>query len=62
MFQLETQSQHVAYIIAEASGRFGPKVVIEPTAEAEEQWAQEILKTAMCVITQSSIDISNTVL
>lgn len=49
MFQLETHAAHIAYIIAEASRRSGPKAIVEPTAEAEaeEQWAQVILKTAM---------------
>lgn len=47
MFQLENQSQHIAYIIAEADRRSGPKPIVEPTAEAEEEWAQEILKTAL---------------
>lgn len=46
MFLLETLSSHVAYIVAEASCRTGGKAVVEPTAEAEEQWAARILEGA----------------
>lgn len=46
MFLLETLSNHVAYIVAEASRRAGGKVVVEPTVEAEEQWAARIMKGA----------------
>jgi hypothetical protein len=39
MFQLEQQSAHVAYIIAEAGRKSGLKrPIIEPSQTAEEAW------------------------
>lgn len=46
MFLLETLSTHVAYIIAEASRRAKDKAVVEPTSEAEEEWASRIMAGA----------------
>lgn len=46
MFLLENLSAHVVYIIAEANRKTVGKAVIEPTVEAEEQWAARILEGA----------------
>ena len=44
-FTLDVMSNHAAKIISQAHSRYpGKKVVIEPTAEAEEAWTGEILK------------------
>ncbi|KAF1344279.1 flavin-binding monooxygenase-like family protein [Delphinella strobiligena] len=51
LFTAEQVSQHVAYIINQALGRFGTgkserKVVIEPTQQAQEDWSIQILRRA----------------
>ncbi|KAK4504033.1 hypothetical protein PRZ48_004948 [Zasmidium cellare] len=46
MFLLETLSAHVAYMVSEATKRTGGKAIVEPTAEAEEEWASRIMEGA----------------
>jgi len=48
IFTLDTLTAHIAYIIAEATRMAGPgkKAVIEPTAEALEEWAMKIMANA----------------
>ena len=41
-------AQHIAYIIATASNRKGDeKIIIEPTAEAEDQWGSRVASMTM---------------
>ncbi|KAK4945734.1 hypothetical protein LTR10_015082 [Elasticomyces elasticus] len=47
-FAADVLSDHVAYIITQAQAKYpGQKVVIEPTREAEEMWAGEILRRSL---------------
>lgn len=48
VFTNDMLAQHIAYIITTASnGKRGEKIVIEPTAEAEEQWGLRIASMAV---------------
>lgn len=45
---LDIMSTHVAYIISQSEERqLGGRVVIEPTADAEERWSMEVLTRAV---------------
>ena len=50
-FPADQLAQHVAYMISTAEKQAGPgkKVLIEPTAEAEEAWTMEIMKRAVAL-------------
>lgn len=43
---IECLSIHVAYIIAEAHRKYGDKPIIEPTAQAQEEWTMRLLAGA----------------
>ncbi|KAK4541879.1 hypothetical protein LTR36_007243 [Oleoguttula mirabilis] len=46
MFVLDTLSTHIAHVMAEASRKVNGKPIIEPSEEAQEQWAMQILAGA----------------
>ena len=49
VFLLEIMATHIAYIISEATRKAqgGKKAVVEPTADAQEQWAMQIMAGAV---------------
>ena len=47
MFTLDVLSSHNAYICTEAKKKAGGRPIIQPTEEAEDEWALLIMSTAL---------------